>query len=52
MLMTFIVFVVYGMLAHGFRAKVINSPRVQTWMQRGFASVFAALGVNLALTER
>lgn len=52
MLMTFIVFVVYGMLAHGFRAKVVNSPRVQAWMQRGFASVFAALGINLALTER
>lgn len=52
MLMTFVVFVIYGMLAHGFRASVVNSPRIQRWMQRGFASVFAALGVNLALTQR
>lgn len=52
MLMTFAVFVVYGVLAHSFRARVVNSSRVQKWMQRGFAATFAALGVNLAMTER
>jgi len=52
MAMTFIVFVVYGFLAHGFRTAVIESPRVQTWLRRGFAATFASLGANLALTEK
>lgn len=52
MAMTFIVFVVYGFLAHGFRNAVIESPRVQTWLRRGFAATFASLGANLALTEK
>jgi threonine/homoserine/homoserine lactone efflux protein len=52
MLMTFIVFAAYGLLAHAFRSFVMNSQRVQDWMRRGFASAFAALGLNLALTEQ
>ena len=52
MAMTFGVFVVYGFLAHGFRRTVMNSQRVQAWLQRGFAATFAGLGVNLAMTER
>lgn len=52
MAMTFIVFVVYGFLAHGFRNAVIESPRVQTWLRRGFAATFASLGANLALSEK
>jgi threonine/homoserine/homoserine lactone efflux protein len=52
MAMTFIVFVVYGFLAHVFRAAVIESPRVQSWLRRGFAATFASLGANLALTEK
>jgi len=52
MAMTFGVFVVYGLLAHAFRAAVIDSPRVQTWLRRGFAAAFAGLGLNLAMTER
>ncbi len=52
MLMTFAVFVVYGFLAHGFRKAVIESPRVQSWLRRGFAAAFAGLGVNLALSEK
>jgi threonine/homoserine/homoserine lactone efflux protein len=52
MAMTFAVFVVYGLLAHGFRKAVIDSPRVQAWLRRGFAAAFAGLGVNLALSER
>jgi len=51
MAMTFAVFVIYGMLAHNFRKAVISSQRMQRWMQRGFAAAFAALGVNLALSE-
>jgi threonine/homoserine/homoserine lactone efflux protein len=52
MLMTFIVFVVYGLLAHAFRNLVMNSERVQNWMRRGFAGAFAGLGLNLAFTEQ
>jgi threonine/homoserine/homoserine lactone efflux protein len=52
MAMTFIVFVIYGFLAHGFRKAVIESHHVQTWLRRGFAATFAVLGANLAFTEK
>jgi len=52
MAMTFIIFAGYGFLAHAFRKAVIESPRVQTWLRSGFATAFASLGANLALTEK
>ncbi len=52
MAMTFVVFVIYGFLAHAFRRAVIDSPRVQSWLRRGFAGAFAGLGINLALSDR
>ena len=52
MAMTFGVFVIYGLLAHAFRRAVIESPRVQAWLRRGFAGAFAGLGAQLALSER
>jgi len=52
MMMTFFVFVVYGFLAHAFRARVIDSPRVQANLRRGFALAFAGLGARLAFSER
>ena len=52
MAMTFAVFVVYGFLAHAFRKSVIESPRVQAWLRRGFAAAFAGLGAQLALSDR
>jgi len=52
MAMTLAVFVVYGLLAHAFRRAVIDSPRVQSWMRRGFAAAFAGLGTQLAFSER
>jgi threonine/homoserine/homoserine lactone efflux protein len=52
MAMTFAVFVVYGLLAHAFRRAVIDSPRVQSWLRRGFAAAFAGLGLNLAMSDR
>lgn len=52
MAMTFGVFVVYSQLAHAFRKGVIESPRVQAWLRRGFATAFAGLGAQLALSER
>jgi threonine/homoserine/homoserine lactone efflux protein len=52
MAMTLAVFVVYGLLAHALRRAVIDSPRVQSWLRRGFAAAFAGLGVELALSDR
>lgn len=52
MAMTFVVFVVYGFVAHAFRRLVVDSARVQSWLRYGFASGFAGLGAKLALTER
>ncbi|TVO59387.1 LysE family translocator [Denitromonas halophila] len=52
MAMTFAVFVAYGFVAHAFRAKVIESTRVQRYLRYGFSAAFAGLGVNLALSER
>ena len=52
MAMTFVVFAIYGMLAHLFRQRVIASPRLQSWLRRGFAAIFAGLGANLALSDR
>lgn len=52
MLMTFIVFLGYGLLAHSFRTLVVSSKRVQDWMRRGFAAAFAGLGLNLAFSQK
>ena len=52
MLLTFIVFVVYGVFAASVRNHVISRPQVVSWMRRVFAGAFAALGLKLALAER
>ena len=52
MAMTLVVFVIYGLLANGFRTAVVNSPRVQAWLRRSFSAAFAGLGVNLAFSEK
>ena len=52
MLLTFVVFVGYGLFAAAIRNHVISRPRVLTWMRRAFAGAFIALGVNLALADR
>ena len=52
MAMTFVVFVVYGFLAHAFRRHVIDSASVQRWLRYGFAAAFAGLGAKLAASER
>jgi threonine/homoserine/homoserine lactone efflux protein len=52
MLVTFIVFVGYGLFAASVRRHVISRPRVLTWMRRTFAGAFVALGAKLALTSR
>lgn len=52
MLMTFAVFVCYGLFAAAIRDRVIARPRVLTWMRRGFAGAFAVLGAKLAFADR
>jgi threonine/homoserine/homoserine lactone efflux protein len=52
MLLTFAVFVVYGLFAAWIRRRVISRPAVLTWMRRSFAAAFIALGAKLALAER
>jgi threonine/homoserine/homoserine lactone efflux protein len=52
MLMTFVVFALYGLFAASIRNHVITRPRVLTWMRRTFAGAFAALGAKLAFAER
>jgi threonine/homoserine/homoserine lactone efflux protein len=52
MLMTFVVFVGYGLFAASIRTHVISRPRVLTWMRRTFAGAFVALGAKLALADR
>ena len=51
MLMTFVVFVGYGLFAASIRDRIISRPRVLTWMRRSFAAAFVALGVKLAFSE-
>ena len=52
MLLTFVVFVGYGLFAASIRNQVISRPRVLAWMRRTFAAAFVALGARLALAER
>ena len=52
MLLTFAVFVGYGLFAALIRNHVIARPRVLTWMRRTFAGAFVALGGKLALADR
>ncbi|KOX27636.1 lysine transporter LysE [Saccharothrix sp. NRRL B-16348] len=48
MALTFVVFVGYGWSAAAVRDHIIGRPRVQTWIRRGFAGAFVALGALLA----
>ena len=52
MLLTFVIFVGYGLFAASIRRHVITRPRIMTWMRRSFAAAFGALGVKLALADR
>ncbi|MFK7864559.1 MAG: LysE family translocator [Pseudohongiellaceae bacterium] len=52
MLMTFVVFVLYGAFSSLARTYVIESPKIMIWLKRGFAGTFGALGLKLALSER
>ncbi|HEX9462901.1 MAG TPA: LysE family translocator [Alphaproteobacteria bacterium] len=52
MLLTFVVFVVYGLFAAAIRTHVISRPPALTWMRRSFAAAFAGLGLKLAFADR
>ena len=52
MVLTFLVFAVYGLFAAGVRGQVISRPSIMAWMRRTFAAAFVLLGARLALTER
>jgi len=52
MMMTLVIFVLYGISAHGVRKYIVSSPRGVTWIQRTFAATFAILGIKLALSEQ
>ena len=52
MLITLVVFAIYGVLAAAVREQVISRPRVMAWMRRVFAGSFVALGARLALTRQ
>ncbi len=51
MVMTFVVFVGYGIFAAAVRRHVITRPAVMIWMRRAFAGAFAGLGAKLAFTD-
>ena len=51
MVMTFLVFVVYGAFASYARDYVIQRPTVMTWIKRSFAGTFGFLGANLAVSN-
>jgi threonine/homoserine/homoserine lactone efflux protein len=52
MLLTFVVFVGYGLFAAAIRQHVITRPKILTWMRRAFAGAFVALGAKLAVADR
>ena len=51
MVLTFVVFVGYGVFAAAARDKVLSSPRMIRWINRGFAAVFAGLAARLAMEK-
>jgi threonine/homoserine/homoserine lactone efflux protein len=51
MLLTLIVFVIYGLCAASVRKHLISRPSVLAWMRRSFAGAFAMLGLKLGLAD-
>jgi len=47
--LTLAVFLLYGVFAAAARDAVLSSARAMRWLNRGFAAVFGALGLRLAL---
>lgn len=51
MLMTYVVFVGYGLFASSARRFILGSATTMRWLNRGFAAVFTALAARLALEQ-
>ncbi|MCB9957646.1 MAG: LysE family translocator [Rhodospirillaceae bacterium] len=51
MALTLVVFIGYAAFASAARRHVLSRPAVLRWMRRGFAGVFAFLGLRLAVSE-
>lgn len=51
MIMTFLVFVIYGAFASYARDYIIQRPKVMTWIKRSFAGTFGFLGAKLAISD-
>lgn len=52
MAMTIVIFIGYGLFASLLRQRVLNSPKTLRAIKWCFASIFMALGVRLALSEK
>jgi threonine/homoserine/homoserine lactone efflux protein len=52
MVLTFIVFAVYGAFAATMRNQVITRPKVMAWLRRTFAATYVLLAGRLALENR
>jgi threonine/homoserine/homoserine lactone efflux protein len=50
--MTFIIFVLYGILASGISTYLTNSSKAVKRLQQAFAVILAAFAVKLALSEK
>ncbi|MDI7860871.1 LysE family translocator [Rhizobiaceae bacterium n13] len=51
MVLTFIVFALYGIFAAAARQKVLASSTVTNWLRRSFAAGFLVLGIRLAIPQ-
>lgn len=52
MMITFVVFLGYGVFAAAMRERIITRPTVLAWMRRVFAGSFVALGARLAIERQ
>lgn len=50
--MTWVVFIVYALLADKVRSLIVNSPKSIRYVQRSFAVMFAMLGARLVFSGR
>ncbi|KCV82187.1 amino-acid exporter protein [Actibacterium atlanticum] len=49
MMMTFVIFMIYGVFAAAARRWILESERAMAWLNRSFAALFAALAARLAM---
>ena len=52
MLMTFVVFAIYGLFAATLRRQVLSQPSIMAWVSRSFAAAFGLMAARLAVQER